>query len=467
MRRVAETTAPVRIEFESGTLALRGLPEALQAGVPECRFDPRSACLRAPAHRYAELVRALRRAGHPIDDRARAYRELDRPARLTREARPYQREAVQAWRAAGGRGVVVLPTGAGKTEVAMIAIADRRRATLVVAPTLDLVRQWVDRLELTFGPPIGIVGGGEHTVENLTVTTYDSAYLHMEHLGGRFGMLVFDECHHLPGESYAQAARMALAPYRLGLTATPERSDGREAALDDLVGGIVYRKDIRDLAGAFLSAYQTARIVVELSAEERAEYAAARSIYVSFLAHHRISMAAPDGWSRFIMLAARSEAGRRALAAYRRQRELALCAPAKLDCLETLLARHRDAPVLVFTQDNALCHRVATRFLIPPITHHTRVRERVAILRGFAKGRLGAIVTSKVLNEGVDLPAASVAVVLSGSASVREHVQRLGRILRPQPGKEALLYELVTGGTSETFASERRRAHSAYRPPPC
>ncbi len=56
----------------------------------------------------------------------------------------------------------------------------------------------------------------------------------------------------------------------------------------------------------------------------------------------------------------------------------------------------------------------------------------------------GAVVTSKVLNEGVDIPTANVAVVVSGSASVREHVQRLGRILRAQAGKHALLYELVT-----------------------
>jgi superfamily II DNA or RNA helicase len=73
------------------------------------------------------------------------------------------------------------------------------------------------------------------------------------------------------------------------------------------------------------------------------------------------------------------------------------------------------------------------------------------------------VVASKVLNEGVDIPAANVAVVVSGSASVREHVQRLGRILRPQDGKQALLYELVTAGTSETATSARRRDHSAYR----
>src|SRR5690606_25817500 len=138
-----------------------------------------------------------------VDDQARAYEALDAGPLAHREPRPYQREALAAWQAARHRGVVVLPTGAGKSHLAVMAIDDRRRGALVVAPTLDLVRQWYDLLRTTFGRPVGVVGGGEHRVEAMTVTTYDSAFLHMEHLGDRFGLVVFDECHHLPGESFA------------------------------------------------------------------------------------------------------------------------------------------------------------------------------------------------------------------------------------------------------------------------
>src|SRR5690606_9156089 len=123
-------------------------------------------------------------------------------------------------------GVVVLPTGAGKSQVAMMAIDQRRRSSLVVVPTLDLVRQWYDLLRTTFAIEVGVIGGGEYKLEALTVTTYDSAYLHMENIGNRFGLVVFDECHHLPSESYAFAARQCIAPFRLGLTATPDRADG-------------------------------------------------------------------------------------------------------------------------------------------------------------------------------------------------------------------------------------------------
>jgi superfamily II DNA or RNA helicase len=358
---------------------------------------------------------------------------------------------------------VVLPTGAGKTWLACLAIDDRRRNTLVIAPTLDLVRQWYDVLGSTFRVPIGVIGGGDYDVQPLTVSTYDSAFLHMEHLGDRFGLLVFDECHHLPGSSYALAARSAIAPFRLGLTATPERADGRHVDLDELVGPIVYRKDIVDLSGGYLAPYETVRLTVELGPEDRQAHDEARATYRDFLAKSGIRMSSPSGWSDFVIRSARSEEGRRAMAAYRRQRELAFAAPAKLDYVGLLLDRHRDERTLLFTQDNATAYTLARRFLIPIITHETKVRERSEILAGLADGSYGAVVTSKVLNEGVDLPEASVAVVVSGSASVREHVQRLGRILRPKEGKRALLYELVTAGTTETFTSSRRRDHSAYR----
>jgi superfamily II DNA or RNA helicase len=149
--------------------------------------------------------------------------------------------------------------------------------------------------------------------------------------------------------------------------------------------------------------------------------------------------------------------------AYRRQRELALAAPAKIDYLEELLTEHRRDLTLIFTQDNATAYQISRRFLVPAITHQTKISERSQILERFSKGEYGAVVTSKVLNEGVDVPEANVAVVISGSGSVREHVQRLGRILRQREGKRARLYELVAAGTGETYTSERRREHAAYR----
>ncbi len=452
----------VELTFMSGTLEIRDAPPAF--ALPEaCAFDPRTRCHRAPASAYADVVRALVAAKVPYDDRARRYEELAHGARVHREPRPYQTEALAAWRHARGRGVVVLPTGAGKSHVAVLAIDDRKRNALVVAPTLDLVRQWYDLLTSTFGMHVGVVGGGEHDVQPLTVTTYDSAHLHMDHLGARFGLVVFDECHHLPSSAYAMAALACLAPFRLGLTATPERADGRDAELTRLIGPVVYRKDIVELSGNWLADYDVEHVAIELSPDERAAYDEERRIYRDFVASHGIHMASPSGWNDFIRMSSQSADGRRAMLAYRRQRALAFAAPAKLDYVGHLLHVHRRDRSILFTQDNATAYAISRRFLVPAITHQTKVRERSSILAGLGDASLNAVVTSKVLNEGVDVPDANVAIVISGSGSVREHVQRLGRVLRKRDGKRAVLYELVTAKTSEEHTSERRREHSAYR----
>ncbi|MCU0677624.1 MAG: DEAD/DEAH box helicase family protein [Myxococcota bacterium] len=433
----------ITLRFAHGTLELHGLARESDEVPPEARWDSRTGCHRCEAIDYAKLVLRFRKEQREYRDEARAYLELESGIRARREPRPYQTEAIDAWWKARGRGVVVLPTGAGKSYVAMMAIDKARRSTLIVAPTLDLVRQWYDNLRATFGVPVGIVGGGEHRVEALTVTTYDSAYLHMEHLGARFGLVVFDEAHHLPSETYALAARLSIAP--------------------EIVGPIVYRKEIVAMSGDYLADYDTERVEVELSPDERQRYEQARATYRGFVVSQGIRLGSPAGFAEFIQRTARSEEGRRAMAAYREQRQLAFCAPAKLEVLEALLTQHATDRSIVFTQDNATCHEISKRFLIPSITHQTKIGERSQVLEGLASGRYRAVVTSKVLNEGVDVPDANVAIVVSGSGSVREHVQRLGRVLRKKGDKRAILYELITAQTGEAFTSERRRDHVAYR----
>jgi superfamily II DNA or RNA helicase len=453
----------VELTFRSGTLEIRGLAEKDANFSASTTWDARSHCLRAEAGAYAEIVRRLVGEKLAYRDDARRYAELPGGALAQRTPRPYQREGLMAWERQRSRGVVVLPTGAGKSQLGVMAIDRKRRSTLVVAPTLDLVRQWYDLLRATFGVPVGVIGGGEHRVEALSVTTYDSAYLHMEHLGARFGLVIFDECHHLPSETYALAARQCIAPFRLGLTATPERADGKESVLDGLIGPIAYRREIVEMSGEYLAEYETERIAVDLSPDERAEYESERSVYLTFLRAQGIRMADPSGWREFIMRASRGEQGRRAMRAYRRQRELSLAAPAKLTYVAHLLHEHRRDRAILFTQDNATAYRISQQLLVPAITHQTKVTERSEILQRLNAGVYSAVVTSKVLNEGVDVPSANVAIVVSGSGSVREHVQRLGRVLRKQGDKRAVLYELVTAQTGEAYTSERRREHSAYR----
>lgn len=455
---------PLRLRFDQGTVVIEGLPEGEEPHLPGVKFDPRTGEFRAQAIWYRLIVQHLRREGRKYVDLARDYKETPWPIRIAKEPFPHQTEAIDAWLKApeSKKGVIVLPTGTGKTHVANLAIEEAKRPTLVVTPTIDLMNQWYDELSLCFGTEVGLVGGGYFEIQPLTVTTYDSAWQNMERFGNKFGLLIFDECHHLPGPTFGQAAVCALAPFRLGLTATPERADNAHELLDDLIGPIVYRREITQLRGRYLADYSVETLYVNLTPEERYRYEHAREVYRGFLAESGIDMRQPNGWGRFLVAAHRSPEGRQAYIAYREQRAIALAAPAKLRLLGRLLDRHNGDRVLIFTHDNATVYTIAREFLVPVITHQTKTKERREVLLKFNSGEYPIVATSRVLNEGVNVPEANVAVILSGSGSVREHVQRLGRILRKSGDKEATLYEVITKGTVEEFTSNRRRQHSAY-----
>ncbi|MDQ3742830.1 MAG: DEAD/DEAH box helicase family protein, partial [Acidobacteriota bacterium] len=131
------------LRFDAGTLLLDGA--GAEARVPEAfRWDARVMRWRAPAWEYRRVVRELIKDKVPYEDHARAYHRFDFPTKFLVEPRPYQQEAVEEWRRASHCGVVVLPTGAGKSLVAQMAIEQVKRSTLVVVPTLDLMNQWYD-----------------------------------------------------------------------------------------------------------------------------------------------------------------------------------------------------------------------------------------------------------------------------------------------------------------------------------
>ena len=260
----------MRLEFDDGTLLLENAPET----VLYAEWDDRVGEYRAQAYRYRALLewagqwaesdgQATLQDGfsHDVTDAARAYPDLALTPALQIEPRDYQQAALEAWRTHDRQGTVILPTGSGKTFLGLQAIADASVSALIVTPTIDLMNQWHATLTNAFGDQltekVGVLGGGSHEITALTVTTYDSAYRYIDEYGDRFGLLITDETHHLAAETYLQIPEMTIAPYRLGLTATYERADGREELLEDRMGPVVYEEAVDDLAGEFLSEYET------------------------------------------------------------------------------------------------------------------------------------------------------------------------------------------------------------------
>jgi superfamily II DNA or RNA helicase len=456
---------PIQLSYDRGTVVVSGGPEGfLLQSLPGVLFDPRTSTHRAQGRHYRAIVEQLMREKHPFRDEARGWPAGPTGWRLNAERSPrdYQRAALASW-LKSKRGVVVMPTGTGKTFAAFLCIEKTGRPTMVVTPKIDLMVQWARELERAFGVGVGMVGAGEFNYQPLTVTTYDSAYIHLERWANRFGLVIFDECHHLPGASYMETAIAGLAPFRLGLTATPERADGGDELLPELVGPIVYRLDITDVAGEFLAPYETRRVYIDLTPEEQETYQRCREEYRRFVAERGISLSGPDGFKRFLFEASRTPEGFRAVRAYREQKRVVQAASGKFRLLEELLEKHASDRTLIFTADNATVYAIARRYLIPAMTNQTKAKERKAILDRFHKGEYTAVVTCQVLNEGVDVPAAGVGIVLGGTGSATENVQRLGRILRKHGDKQAILYEVIARNTTEEFVSDRRRQHRAFQ----
>lgn len=431
-------------------------------------WDDRVERFRIPAIYYRSLVEALQADQTQFDDKAKDFHPLTLNRGLEREPYPHQQEALGEWVAAGRKGVVVLPTAAGKTYLAQMAMQVTPRSTLITVPTLDLMHQWYAHLLAAFpDADVGLLGGGSKDRSAILVATYDSAAIHAESLGNRYALLICDECHHLPSDFNRVIAEYAIAPYRLGLTATPDRSDGRHLDLDQLLGPVVYLRTAEDLAGKALAPHDIVQIKVKLSPSERQRYDALIQTRNAFLQEANIWLGTLQGWQRFVKASAQSQAGRRAMLAHREARAIALGTEGKLRVLADLLAQHFPDQTLIFTNDNATVYRISQEFLIPAITHQTPVKERHEILQKFRDGDYKVIAASHVLNEGVDVPEARVAILLSGTGSTREYVQRLGRVLRKgTQQKRAVLYEVVAEETAEEGVSRRRRGGRSPRKAP-
>jgi superfamily II DNA or RNA helicase len=474
-----------RARFDGGTLVIDYLAQSVDTPEPFRWLQGKWRC-RAVDYR---LIRPWL-SEQNIRNTIPRWQNLSFQLRENWELHAYQTEALNTWIAANRWGSVVLPTGAGKTVLALHAILQTCVNTLVVVPTIDLLHQWYARLENAFGLKIGTWYGLEKEIQPITVTTYPSAWSHAETLGNLFKLLIFDEIHHLPAPSWHEIALMCAGPYRLGLTATyphqtqfhspytkPKASTNEQlqifgtvnpfdpvALLNELVGPVIYSKQIDDLTGEQLAEYRTQRIRVELYGPEKRDYEMAYATYMGYVQENRLREShGARWWHELTRRSAFEVAARRAKVAELRWKDIVQQAQAKLDILDKLLRQHSQQPMLIFTAHNRFAYRISRQHLIPVITHQTKAVERKAILEQFRQRTYRAIVTTRVLNEGIDVPEAKIAVILGGSANDREYVQRLGRVLRKQGNAEAILYEVIVRNTADELIAKRRQPKNSSK----
>lgn len=392
----------------------------------------------------------------------------------------WQTEALDAWRRQGGRGVVEAVTGTGKTMVGVAAACEELAAggqVCVLVPTLELLAQWrvVLARHVPVGTSVGLLGGGhrerlgQHDVLVAVVNSARLADLSPHRPGS---LLVADECHRYGSDGNRLALETGFAR-RLGLSATYARADdGNLAWLDPYFGGTCSRTGYRRaIADGVTARFRVAMVGVRFSAGEQAGYDELCHQLLAAKAQLAESGLVPlEPVGAFFEAVARlarggsdipaAVAARRYLRAVQERRELLAETPAKAAALSGLAPALRDSDrAIVFTQSIRAAERasaiIAGHGLAAGAVHSGQdAGARRAVLAGFAAGEVQVVAAPRVLDEGVDVPAADLAVILAASRSRRQMVQRMGRILRRKPDGRAARFVVVSvEGTVEDPAS--------------
>ena len=453
-----------KLFFEKGSIRIEN---SKLIRIPNTKYDNRTKSFRAYGLNYAEIIDYLEKSDLEFTDHVPNFVPSPIFQIKDLELRDYQQQAMQNWRKASMRGCVILPTGAGKTAIGIKAIQTVNAATLVIVPTIDLMEQWEENITKYLkgnsqnhpqNITVGKLGGGEDDIRAITVATYDSAYLRASSIGNQFKLIIFDEVHHLPAAGYRSIAEQFIAPCRLGLTATIEREDQLHELIPRLTGGVVFRLGSEKLSSQkHLAEYTIDQIQVELTSKEQKEYNACNTKFLTNFRRLGFNVTSMYNLKRMIMMSNKNKIAREAMLARNRANEIALNSQSKIDQLQRILQKNKNTKTIIFTQNNKMVYNLSNRFLIPHITYKTTKDERRNVLEGFKTKRYDAVVTSRVLDEGVDVPDAELGIIMSGTGSGRELIQRLGRILRPkQDGRKARLVEMVSMHTRETNTSAKR-----------
>lgn len=398
----------------------------------------------------------------------------------------WQVEALDAWRRRGGRGVIEAVTGTGKTMVGMAAAAEelaRGGQVCVIVPTAELLRQWQAALarHLPPGATIGMLGAGYHDRmgnDDVLVAVVNSArhaYLRPRRPGG---LLIGDECHRY-GTDMNQSALEAGFIRRLGLSATFERTDdGHLAWLRPYFGPTCFRMGYRRaIADGVAARFVVALVGVRFDERERVAYddlshelSRTRAILIA-------RFGVPDEpiglFLRVVSQLARLDgdspagtAARSYLSNMQDRRRLVAETPAKVAALDGLVPALRASErAIVFTQTIHGAVRAASALrcagLDAAAIHSGLDRSaRLSVLAGFREDRLQVVTAAQVLDEGVDVPAADLAVILASSRSRRQMIQRMGRVLRRKPdGRLARFVVVHVEGTVEDPA---QGAHEGF-----
>ena len=354
--------------------------------------------------------------------------------------RGWQVEALAKWEHANHRGIVSVVTGGGKTVFALSCI-DRIKpiATLIVVPTAALLEQWWEEAANYFDLSLDelniVTGSLRFRVGTINIAVLNTAAKLVDRMQEHKCFLIVDECHKAASEHF-RAALQVNSFASLGLSATPERpyDEGLKDVLIPTLGPVIYSYDYAAaLRDGVIVPFQLKNIVFELEEDRQAEYdklskAIARSI-------------SQNG----------SEA-EETIALYLKRARVLNLSLNRIRIALRLVAANRAKRTLVFHEDIEACDLIQTVLKENGVrcgVYHSKMklRDRAAMLGQYRRGEIDVLVTCRALDEGFNVPETELGIIAASTATRRQRIQRLGRVVRPAKGKEgAVIYTLVASG---------------------
>jgi superfamily II DNA or RNA helicase len=355
--------------------------------------------------------------------------------------RGWQVEAMAAWENRNHRGIVSVVTGGGKTVFALACIERiRPTTTLIIVPTTALLEQWWEEAANYFNlklDEINIVKTDlQFSLGSINIAVINTAVKLVARIEEKSCFLIVDECHKAASSQFREVLKVK-AYAALGLSATPERpyDEWLTDVLVPTLGPIIYKYDYAAaLRDAVIVPFYLENIIFDLEDDRQIEYEKVTKSIARSINQNGI------------------ECKQTVALLLKRARILNLSLN-RIRLAARIVAKNPKRRTLIFHEDTEACdliHQILNRNGVSSGVYHSKMssKTRATILSKYRGGEINVLVTCRALDEGFNVPETEVGIIAASTATRRQRIQRLGRVVRPSKGKRnAVIYTLVATNT--------------------
>lgn len=363
----------------------------------------------------------------------------------------WQKEAFQKWTENALKGIAVAPTGVGKTTYALFCMQTIRKKTIIIVPTIILMKQWKEEIMKQLQVPeekIGFIGDGHREDKPITIAVINSV---REEDLSRFYMVICDEIHRYGSIENIKPLMNSNFTVKLGITATLERQDNAEELLKQYIGNVIYKYEQKEaIQDNILNKFTLINKGVEMTPVEKKAYDESdlvvkngmREFNYNFIELQKVvkNFRHPNNKTALTVFKAISE-----------RRKLYSNSVSKINAVVDLVMQHKNDKIIIFNEyigmAETLYERLTEKNFLVGI-YHSQTKDQ-EVVDDFANGKISVLVAVKSLNEGLNVKNANVGIEVSRNSVKRNIIQRLGRLIRKQEGKQAYFYQIYCRYTKE------------------